>query len=356
MSPHELATADEWAEHVLSAALGAMDTLAIHLGDRLGWYRALADQGPLSATALAERTGTDTRYAHEWLAHQAAAGMVTADEHDGVRVFSLPDGAAEALTDGGSLAYVSPLARMLAAAASQMPALLDAYRTGGGVSWADLGDDARWAQADINRPWFETMLAPSVAAVPELHDVLGRPDARIADVACGAGWSAIALARAYPTARIIGIDVDEPSVARAREHVRAAGLEDRVEVVHADGESLGGPFDAAFIFEALHDMPQPVAVLSAVREAVSPDGAVVVMDEAVADEPAEPGDLVERLMYGYSLLVCLPDSMSSTPTAATGTVMREPVLRGYATEAGFTDVSVLPIEDFAFFRFYRLHH
>ncbi|WP_062517232.1 class I SAM-dependent methyltransferase [Demequina gelatinilytica] len=356
MSPHAHASADEWAEHVLTAALGAMDTLAIHLGDRLGWYRKLASDGPMTPEALADRTGTHPRYAREWLAHQAAAGFVVEAEIDCEAVYSLPPGAAEALTDGGSLAYVAPIARILAAAATQMPALLEAYRTGGGVSWAQLGDDARWAQGDVNRPWFETMLAPALASVPDLHAVLSRPGARIADIACGAGWSAIALARAYPTAKVTAVDVDGPSIDRAREHVRAAGLQDRVTLLHSDGGALAGGFDAAFVFEALHDMPQPVEVLAAIRDAVQDDGAVIIMDEGVADHPPAPGDTVERLMYGYSVLICLPDSMASTPTAATGTVMRAPVLREYAAQAGFSEVEVLPIEDFAFFRFYRLRH
>ncbi|WP_062316595.1 class I SAM-dependent methyltransferase [Demequina maris] len=356
MSPQAHAPADEWADHVVGSAMAAMETLAIHLGDRLGWYRALAESGPHSAASLAETTGTHERYAREWLEHQAAAGMVIASGPAGDRTYSLPPGAAEALTDGTSLAYAAPIARMVAAAATQMPALLEAYRRGGGVSWADLGDDARWAQAEVNRPWFDTMLAPALAAVPDLDAILRRPGARIADVACGAGWSALALARAYPEARVTGIDVDEPSIVQARANAEAARLADRVEFLHQDAGALEGPYDAAFVLEALHDMPQPVEVLEAIRAAVREDGAVVVMDEAVAEQPAEPGDDVERLMYGYSILVCLPDSMSASPTAATGTVMRPAVLRGYAADAGFADVTILPIEDFAFFRFYRLHH
>jgi hypothetical protein len=103
-------------------------------------------------------------------------------------------------------------------------------------------------------------------------------------------------------------------------------------------------------------MPQPVDVLAAMRSAVKPDGAVVVMDEAVAPEFTAPGDELERVMYGFSLLVCLPDGMSSQPSVGTGTVMRPSTLEGYAREAGFSGVDILPIEDFAFFRFYRLRH
>jgi hypothetical protein len=103
-------------------------------------------------------------------------------------------------------------------------------------------------------------------------------------------------------------------------------------------------------------MQQPVGVLAAMRSAVKADGLVMVMDEAVAHDFTAPGDDLERIMYGFSLLVCLPDGMSSQPSVGTGTVMRPSILEGYARDAGFSGLEVLPIEEFSFFRFYRLRH
>ena len=100
-------------------------------------------------------------------------------------------------------------------------------------------------------------------------------------------------------------------------------------------------------------MSQPVEVLRSLRGLAAEDGAVVVMDERVADTFTAPGDEVERLMYTYSVLCCLPVGLADTPSAATGTVMRADTLRGYAAEAGFAEVEVLPIEHDVF-RFYRL--
>ena len=124
----------------------------------------------------------------------------------------------------------------------------------------------------------------------------------------------------------------------------------------SEGETLPAsePYDAAFAFECLHDMPRPVEVLSAIRSAVRTDGSVVIMDEAVADEFTAPGPEVDQCMYGFSLFICLPDGLASSPSVGTGTVMRRPVLTAYAHRAGFAEVTVLPIDDFGFFRFYRL--
>jgi hypothetical protein len=101
-------------------------------------------------------------------------------------------------------------------------------------------------------------------------------------------------------------------------------------------------------------MPRPVEVLGAVRRTLAPGGSLVVMDEAVAEEFAPDGDDVERIMYGFSLFVCLPDGMSSPPSAGTGTVMRPSTLQAYGAAAGFQGFEVLPITDFGFWRFYRL--
>ncbi len=349
-------TADDVAERIFAAGLGAIELLSVHLGDRLGLYRAVADLGEPTVAEVAARSGVHERYTREWLEQQAVTGLLTARGTDDARRFAMPDATREVMLDQTSLNYLAPLARMFAASAAKMPELLTAYRTGGGVSWDDLGQDARESQAEMNRPWFEQRLAGALAAVPAVHDVLSRPGARIADLGCGGGWSSIALARGYPGATVDGYDVDGPSVTLATTHAGEAGLADRARFHHVDvsGSDVGEGYDAVFAFECVHDLSAPVEFLATARRATAADGVTVVMDEAVQPEFTAPGDDLERLMYGFSLLVCLPDGMSSQPSAATGTVMRESTLRGYARAAGFADVEVLPVEDFGFFRFYRL--
>ncbi|WP_076258364.1 class I SAM-dependent methyltransferase [Intrasporangium flavum] len=353
------------ADRLYEAFLGALDLFAVHLGDRLGYYSALVD-GPLTADELAGRCGSHPRYAREWLEQQAVSGLLSVESDDAAGVdddasdrrrYRLPDATARALVDTRGTEYSAPLARFTAAVGSRIDALTTAHRTGGGVSWREFGEHARQAQADMNRPWFESELAPAFAGVPELAAILGRPGANVVDIGCGAGWSTIAVGRAWPQARVVGVDIDSPSIELARENARLAGTAN-VEFIAGDAQLLStGGFDLALAFECIHDMPRPVEVLASVRAVLAEGAPLVVMDEAVGPAFSTDGDgdhAFDRVMYGFSVLLCLPDSMSHPDSVATGTVMRPSTLGRYAREAGFATVDVLPIEDFGFWRFYRL--
>jgi SAM-dependent methyltransferase len=343
-------TAEEFGERLFGAVLGLQFAQATYLGDRLGYYRALAADGPLTPAELAARTATAERYAREWLEHQAVCGVLTVD---GEHRFALPPGAAEVLTDELSPNHVLPLARMCVGLGQHMDALVGAYRSGGGVSWAEFGADAREGQAAMNRPLFLGPVAREyLPSVPELAALLER-GGTVADVGCGHGWSAIGLALAHPRITVDGYDLDGPSIDAARRNAADAGVSDRVRFHLTDAATVTGTYDLVTAFECIHDLPDPVGVLAAMRRLAGSDGTVVVMDERVAETFTAPGDEVEQLMYGYSLMCCLPDGLAHPHSAGTGTVMRPDTLRRYARDAGFTGAEVLPIED-TFFRFYRL--
>ncbi len=344
-------------DRLVAAVIGAFEAAAVDLGDRLGWYRALAST-PATAAELADRTDTDPRYAREWLEQQAVAGYLTVDDvakPADERRYTLPDEHCGVLVDDDDPAFATPLARLAMTFTRNVPRLAEVYRSGGGLSWAEMGPEAREGQAAANRPFFVGPLVTEVLpALPEIDAVL-RAGGRVADVGCGQGWSSIGIASGYPSARVDGFDVDVPSLEQARRNAAAAGVADRVRFTDADvgGLAAVGEYDLVTAFECVHDLPDPVAVLTAMRAMARAGGIVLVVDERVAESFTAPGDERERLMYGYSLTCCLPDAMSARPSAATGTVMRPAALAGYARAAGFSGVEVLAVEH-EFFRFYRL--
>jgi SAM-dependent methyltransferase len=345
---------DALVERLFASTSGALDVLAVYLGDRLGLYRALDELGSAKPEELAAAAGLNERYVREWLEQQARSGIL---DVDGERRFSLPEGHAEPLLDETSLNYAAPFGKLVVSCVRPIDALLEAFRTGDGIPYADFGADMHEGQAEFTRPMFEHLLGTEwLPAVPELHERLqADPPARVADVACGQGYSSLAIARAYPKVHVDGIDLDAASIAAAKEHLAGSGLEDRVVFHHKDAadSDLQEQYDFVYMHESLHDMSYPVDVLRACRGLLAEGGVIVVGDERVADSFSEPGDDVERLYYGFSIFHCLPVGMVGEGAAGTGTVMRAGTVKRYAEKAGLTGFEVLPIEN-DFYRFYRL--
>lgn len=345
-------------ERLLGAAIESMDLLCVYIGDKLGWYAALDGQtAGLTSAELARVTTTAERYAREWLEQQAVTGILAVDDlaaDAAARRYTLSDTDAPVLLDPASCSYSAPLATFAVQLAATMPALLAAYRTGGGVPMAAFGADAVTAQGGFNRPAFTNTMPYWFTQLPELAEILRRPGARAADVACGVGWSSICLAQNFSALQVDGFDNDELSIALARRNAAGAGVADRVRFHLADAATIpGAGYDLVTVFEAIHDLARPVPALIRARALLKPGGTVLVADERVADTFTAPGDAIERLFYGASLLFCLPTGMAEPGSAATGAVFRASALSAYATDAGFSAIDIAPIES-PTWRFYLL--
>jgi cyclopropane fatty-acyl-phospholipid synthase-like methyltransferase len=164
------------------------------------------------------------------------------------------------------------------------------------------------------------------------------------------------MARSYPRVIVHGYELDAASVELARSNVAEAGLQERVQIFLRDakGADLERRYDLVVAVECLHDMSDPVGVLQTMRGLLNENGAVMVVDERTLAAFQACAETWEQILYGFSILHCLPAGMSEQPSAATGTVMRSHTMQRYAQEAGFQRVEILPIDHF-FFRFYRLY-
>jgi SAM-dependent methyltransferase len=348
---------DALVERLFLATIDTLEIASVHLGDRLGFYRALADGGPATPGELAAHTGTAERYVREWLEQRAVAGFLLVDNADtgsDERRYALPADHRSVFVEEEDLNYLTALATLAIGVCGPMGALLDAYRTGGGVPYEAY--DLHEAIGAINRPQFVNLVADWLASIPEVDARLrAQPPARVADLACGTAWSSIAIARAYSGVTVDAIDIDDASIKTAQANVVAAGLADRVRpaVQDASAPELGGPYDLITIFEALHDMNHPVEALGAARNSLAEAGSVVIADERVAERFSAPGDEIERFNYGWGVLHCLAVGLLDEDSAGTGTVLRPDTVRAYAAQAGFGRVEVLPIKH-DFWRFYRL--
>lgn len=353
---------EELSGRLFMAGLEALELLNMELGLRLGLYAALAEQGPLTTRGLADAAGVAERYAREWLEQQAVTGIVEVDDAGkdaSARVYSLPVEHSHVLLDIDSPANTSPVAAFVAEAGRMLPAVIEAFRTGGGVPYADYA--IHDLQAAFTRPVFVNELAHGwLAALPDLYPRLVAGEAlRVAEIGCGEGIAAITIARAFPQVTVVGFDLDDASVAAARRNATEAGVADRVRFELWDASRGAAsspeppPFDLVLAIEMLHDVPNPVSILATMRGLCADGGAVLVADERVADVFTAPGDEMERFMYAASVLHCLPVGMVEEGSAATGTVIRSSIVQDYAAKAGFAKTEVLDVEH-PQFRLYRL--
>jgi SAM-dependent methyltransferase len=344
-------------ERLFGNAVGALELYTIYLGERLGLYRALAENGAATSSQLAVRTGTTERYVREWLEHHAASELLVVDDPRAeplARRYWLPPEHIPVLANPDDVRYEAYTGVDIVRAGRGLPQLVEAFRVGNApppMPWEPEG------RAEPNRARFINLLGTEW--LPAIVDVDARlraePPARVLDVACGTGWSSIAMAKAYPNINVDGFDLDHDAIGAARRNAERAGASDRVRFSVADATDLGRAdrYDLVTILEALHDMSRPVDALSAVRQVLAEDGTVLVVDGLVAEEFTVPGSPRERTEYGWSVVSCLPGAMGDPQTAATGAVMRPSMLHQYALQAGFGAVEVLPIHT-DYWRFYRL--
>jgi predicted O-methyltransferase YrrM len=347
-----------FANDVFNSILGAQQVQASWLGAKLGWYECLANNGPLSTSQLAELTSTCERYAREWCEHQTVSGWIMCENPDSEeRKYFLSHAQKAVLTETDSLSYLMPACKFVAYLGTHLPKMKEVYQDDGGISWDELGQDARESQAEMNRPMFLQQLGQEyLASIPEVDSAL-KNGGRVADIGAGFCWSSIGVAKAYPTSKVDAYDLDEDSILAAEKNIAKAGLKDRVKAHCIDAASLVDqvePYDLVMALECIHDMGDPVSVLTVMRKLAGVRGTVIVMDERSQESfTGGTNNDIEKFLYGFSITCCLADCKSHPNSVETGTVMRPSQLTWYAIEAGFRGIETLPIEN-DFFRFYKL--
>jgi SAM-dependent methyltransferase len=170
--------------------------------------------------------------------------------------------------------------------------------------------------------------------------------AAVADVGCGAGRALISLARHFPASSYVGYDVYPPALAKARATAEAAGVADRVRFVEGDvGQGLPETYDLVTAFDVVHDLPDPRAALSAVRSALRPGGAFLLLESNCSEKLEENRGPAATILYGTSLLFCTPTSIGAGGEGLGTMGLPEPKVRALLGEAGFASVTRLPVDN-----------
>ena len=326
---------EAFAGQIVSDIGAALGVALVTIGDRLGLFRAMADAQPVSAAELAVRTGTQERYIREWLNAQAAGGYVTYDP-DADR-YALPPEHAFVLADEQSPVALAGMFPSATAAIGALDEVAERFVSGGGVGWHEHHHDLFHGTARAFGAKYRASLVSEW--LPALDGVVARLEAgaRVADIGCGHGDSAVIIAEAFPRATVVGIDSHAGSIDAARAAAREAGVEDRVTFEVAGAGGLAGTYDLIAFFDSLHDMGDPVAAASSARAALAPGGTCLLVEPNAGDRIEDNLNPVGRSYYGFSALLCTPGALSQGDTAL-GTQAGEARLREVLLAGGFTQV------------------
>lgn len=306
------------------------------IGDRLGLYRALLSVMPATSAEVAAEADVGERYAREWLAAQAAGGYITYDP-DGER-YSLTEEQAFALAEPGGM-QIAAAFHIPVAVAQNTEQLIEVIRSNSGFSWHEHAPGLFEGTERFFRPGYVANLVSSwIPALNGVEEKL-RDGAVVADVGCGHGASTLLLGQSYPNSRITGFDYHSPSVEVAGKRASDAGLAGRVTFEVASASDFPGTgYDLVTVFDALHDMPDPLGAARHVREVLSPDGTFMLVEPYANDKVEDNLNPVGRLFYGASTVICVAHSMSEEPRTALGAQAGEARLTALLEEAGFTRV------------------
>lgn len=315
---------------------GALGLLMAYIGDQTGVYEALEKHGPCSSEVLAEATGLNSRYLREWLSANAAHGYVTFDAAN--NDFSLSPEQAAIFSHEGDPTCMQGFFQAVIGQFTTHDTAVEVFRSGRGRPWAEHHGCCFCGTDRFFRPGYVANLVDHwIPALDGVEDKL-KSGAKIADIGCGLGSSSILMAQAYPNSTIYGFDFHEPSIEQAKQKAREVGVAnvefDTYSAKHFPGEN----FDFACIFDALHDMGDPVGVAEHIRDVLTPDGTFLLVEPLAGDSLSENLNLLSGIFYSFSTIVCVPTSRAQEIARCLGAQAGERQLREVLNEAGFTHV------------------
>ena len=331
----DTAAVEEFLGKVAFDAATTFHAATVLLGDNLGLYKALAEGGPATADELAARTGFDARYLREWVHAQIAAGYCEYDP--ATEQVSLNAAQATVLADDESPAFLGGVFALAAVLFKDEERLnRDAVRSGAGVGWHEHHEDLFRGTERLFKPGYVTNLVPSwIPALDGVEEKLLK-GATVADIGCGHGASTIVLAQAYPNSRIIGFDYHAESIEVARKRAAEAGVADRVQFEVGGGADFpGANYDLVCVFDALHDMGDPVRAAFHIRESLAPRGTFLLVEPMSGETVSDNINPIGKLFYSAGLFICVPNAKSQGGHQQLGPQVPEATWRQLLGDAGF---------------------
>ena len=332
-------TTEEFAGQALADLAACYGGVMVSTGHRLGLYRSMAGEGPVSSLELARRSGCEERYVREWLNSQVAGGYVV--HHEESETYELPSEHLPVLVDEDSPLFLPEAFEIPASMWFDQERMLEAFRTGAGVPWGEHDERMYCGVSSLYRNAYRASLVAEW--LPALDGVVERLErgARVADVGCGHGHSTVLIAEAFPRTVLVGVDTHEASLAEARAGAEAAGVSGRVAFERAGATSYGGEYDLICFFDMLHDLGDPIGAARHALSSLAEDGTLMVVEPYAGDGVSDNVGIIGRLYYTGSTMLCCPHSRSEDVGLALGAQAGPARLTAVLREAGFGSVRVV---------------
>jgi 2-polyprenyl-3-methyl-5-hydroxy-6-metoxy-1,4-benzoquinol methylase len=315
----------------------AFSGVLVNVGRKLGLYQAMADIGTCTSVALARATGIRERYVREWLANQAAGGYVPYDPEQ--QTYILPPAQTMVLALEQSPIFMAPAFEVAASFWLDEDQIVETFRSGEGLGWHAHNHRLFCGTEGFFRSGYRTHLVN--AWLPALDGVVERlkRGGRVADIGCGHGVSTILMAQAFPRSSFLGLDYHQASIATARKCAAEQGVTENIAFeVKAATQFDGHDFDLVCFMDCLHDLGDPVGALARCREALKPDGKVLLVEPYAGGRVEENLNPIGRMYYAASAMLCTPNSLSQQVGLGLGAQAGEERLRKVAQEAGFSNL------------------
>ncbi|MEM7254285.1 MAG: methyltransferase domain-containing protein [Pseudomonadota bacterium] len=339
--PFDKIKARTFTSKVVDDLAGTMITRLCAIGDALGLFKALHEQGPATSEQLAERTDIHERYAREWLRGMHAAGYLEVDR--ATSEYRLPAEHAALLADDANPLYQGGMWELMVHSLGPFDTLVDAFRNGGGVSQACFHPNLyNGMRRSSGLRYQNSLLQEWLPAMPDVVNKLSA-GATVADIGCGSGTAILTMVEAFPNSQFTGYDAFAPQVERANAQARERGLDDRVHFDVVDASlQLPNRFDIITTFDVIHDMAHPREALRTIHEHLNEGGLYVMQEIAAADDPHDNVGSQAALKYGMSITYCMTTSLANEGEGL-GTLGLPPtVVRSLCDEAGFSSVESIP--------------
>ncbi|PHS27283.1 MAG: SAM-dependent methyltransferase [Robiginitomaculum sp.] len=321
---------------VLGDVGGAIGLLMAYMGDQAGVYKVMEEAGPCTSDALAEKSGVDARYLREWLSSNAAAGYVQYDATDDT--FSLSPEQAALFAHEGEPTCMQGFFQAVVAQYEAHETAVDVFKTGRARPWSEHTACCFCGTDRFFRPGYAANLVQHW--IPALDGVEAKLNAgaKIADIGCGLGSSSILMAQTYPNSTVHGFDFHGPSIEKAKEKAKQAGLSNIEFHEVAAKDFAGKDYDFACIFDALHDMGDPVGAAAHIKKSLKKDGTFMVVEPIAADNLGDNLNLLSSIFYGFSTTICVPTSKAQEVGLMLGAQAGEQRISQVLKEGGFNRV------------------